>query len=234
MPARRKCGPSRWSSPTPSATLTTSAPVASQTFAISLMNEIRVIRNAFAASLIISAELTSERTIGASMRRVETGDRIAVLGVERADRDAVGVHEVANGAALGEELGIRDVADVVEAALVEAGADLLARADGNGRLHDENRPALQLRQLVDDRPDAREVGVAGIGGRRVDADEQELAVGDIVRRPACTSGVRRSSRAAPERPLRGTARRRRAAPPPSPARRRGRRPRARARRSTRP
>jgi hypothetical protein len=47
--------------------LTTSAPVASQTFAISLMNEMRVIRNAFAASLIISAELTSERTIGASI-----------------------------------------------------------------------------------------------------------------------------------------------------------------------
>ena len=29
------------------------------------MNEIRVIRNAFAASLIISAEFTSQRTIGA-------------------------------------------------------------------------------------------------------------------------------------------------------------------------
>src|SRR5581483_7497646 len=64
MPARRKYGPSRWSRPTPSATLTTSAPVASQTFAISLMNEMRVIRNALAASLIISAELTSQRTIG--------------------------------------------------------------------------------------------------------------------------------------------------------------------------
>ena len=51
----------------PSATLTTSAPVASQTFAISLMNEIRVIRNAFAASLIISAEFTSQRTIGPSI-----------------------------------------------------------------------------------------------------------------------------------------------------------------------
>ena len=66
MPARRKCGPSLRSSPTPSATFTTSAPVASQTFAISLMNEMRVIRNAFAASLIISAEFTSVRTIGAS------------------------------------------------------------------------------------------------------------------------------------------------------------------------
>ena len=51
----------------PSATFTTSAPVASQTFAISLMKEIRVIRKAFAASLIISAELTSQRTIGPSI-----------------------------------------------------------------------------------------------------------------------------------------------------------------------
>ena len=50
----------------PSATFTTSAPIASQTFAISLMNEIRVISAAFAVSLIISAELTSQRTIGAS------------------------------------------------------------------------------------------------------------------------------------------------------------------------
>ena len=41
-------------------------PVSSQTFAISLMKLIRVIRNAFAASLIISAELTSQRTTGAS------------------------------------------------------------------------------------------------------------------------------------------------------------------------
>jgi hypothetical protein len=43
--------------------LTTSAPVASQTFAISLMKLIRVIRNAFAASLVISAEATSARNV---------------------------------------------------------------------------------------------------------------------------------------------------------------------------
>ena len=45
----------------------TSAPVASQTFAISLMKLMRVIRNAFEASLTISAEATSMRTTGASM-----------------------------------------------------------------------------------------------------------------------------------------------------------------------
>jgi hypothetical protein len=47
--------------------LTTSAPVASQTFAISLMNEMRVISAAFAASFVISADATSARTIGASI-----------------------------------------------------------------------------------------------------------------------------------------------------------------------
>ena len=50
----------------PRATSATSAPTASQTFAISLMNEIFVARNAFAASLIISAEATSVRTISVS------------------------------------------------------------------------------------------------------------------------------------------------------------------------
>ena len=59
----------RLSSPTPSATRTTSAPVASQTFAISLMKLIRVISAAFAASLIISAEATSQRTTGPSIPR---------------------------------------------------------------------------------------------------------------------------------------------------------------------
>ena len=65
MPARRKLGPIRSSSPMPRATSSTSAPSSSETFAISLMNEIFVARKAFEASLIISAEATSVRTIGA-------------------------------------------------------------------------------------------------------------------------------------------------------------------------
>ena len=78
----------------PSATRTTSAPVASQTFAISLMNEIRVISAAFAASLIISAEATSQRTTGRVDARVQRRDGVAVLVVERADDDPVGMQEV--------------------------------------------------------------------------------------------------------------------------------------------
>ena len=58
--------PIRWSSPIPRATSSTSAPVSSHTLAISLMNEIFVARNAFAASLIISALAMSVRTSGAS------------------------------------------------------------------------------------------------------------------------------------------------------------------------
>ena len=56
----------RSSRPMPRATSTTSAPVSSQTLAISLMKEIFVARKALDASLTISADLTSVRTIGAS------------------------------------------------------------------------------------------------------------------------------------------------------------------------
>ena len=67
MPGRRKSEPIRRSRPIPSATRETSAPVSSQTFAISLMKEIFVARNAFDASFTISAEATSARTTGASI-----------------------------------------------------------------------------------------------------------------------------------------------------------------------
>ena len=53
----------RASIPIPLATSVTSAPTSSQTFAISLMKEILVARKALDASLIISAEATSVRTI---------------------------------------------------------------------------------------------------------------------------------------------------------------------------
>ena len=61
-PALRNDGPMRVSRPIPRATSVTSAPTSSETFAISLMNEIFVARKAFEASLIISAEATSVRT----------------------------------------------------------------------------------------------------------------------------------------------------------------------------
>ena len=63
----------------PRATSFTSAPSSSDTFAISLMNEIFVARKAFEASLTISALATSVRTIGAVERLVQRGDAVAEL-----------------------------------------------------------------------------------------------------------------------------------------------------------
>ena len=72
---------------------------------------------------------------------------------------------------------------MLEPALVERGAHLLAGADGNGALQHEHGVALDARELVDDRPDAGEVGVARVrDGRRVDADEQELGAVDRLAR----------------------------------------------------
>ena len=65
IPACRNLLPMRSSRPIPRATSTTSAPVSSHTFAISLMKEIFVARNAFEASFTISALAMSVRTSGA-------------------------------------------------------------------------------------------------------------------------------------------------------------------------
>jgi hypothetical protein len=54
----------------PRATAVTSAPAASQRLAISLMNEILAVRNALAASLSVSAVVTSVRTTRSSAASV--------------------------------------------------------------------------------------------------------------------------------------------------------------------
>ena len=77
MPARRNCEPIRSSRPIPRATSSTSAPSSSDTFAISLMNEILVARKAFEASLIISALATSVLTTGASSGAYRAATRSA-------------------------------------------------------------------------------------------------------------------------------------------------------------
>ena len=115
----------RSSRPMPRATSTTSAPVSSQTLAISLMNEILVARKAFDASLTISALATSVRTSGASQRRVEIDDGIARPAAVVADDDPVGVQEVLDGRALLEELGAGHVA---EARLALLGEDRCSEA----------------------------------------------------------------------------------------------------------
>ena len=174
MPARRKLGPIRRSSPIPSATLTTSAPVASQTFAISLMNEMRVTSAALAASLIISAEATSARTTGASIPACSCSTTSASASSNAPITIRSGLHEVAHGRALGRELGVRDVADVLEPALVEAVANRPPGADRHRALHRQDDAPLDLRQLVDDRPDRREVGVARVRRRRAHRDVDDV------------------------------------------------------------
>ena len=111
----------RSSRPIPRATSTTSAPVSSQTLAISLMNEIFVARNAF------DGELDHLRAgdVGAHQRAAsDAGSYSSTTSVARpvalvAHDDAVGVQEVLDRRALLQELGAGDVAQAVLAPLAE-------------------------------------------------------------------------------------------------------------------
>ena len=119
------------------------------------MNEIRVIRKAFAASLIISsAELTSHRTSSVSSEAYNTATASAVAPLEPAYDHDDRVHEVVDGVALSEELRVRGVTDMREPARVEPGSHLLPRSNRHGRLHHEHGTPLERGQIVDDRPDA--------------------------------------------------------------------------------
>ena len=105
------------------------------------MKLILVISAALAASLIISADATSQRTTVAVDPTVQLLDRVSVLVLERADHDPVRMLEVANRRSLGGELRIRGVADQIEPSLVETMAHLGAGADGHGALHhDDSTP----------------------------------------------------------------------------------------------
>ncbi len=70
----------RVSRPMPRATSATSASTSSQTFAISLMNEILVARNAFEASLISSDEAMSVMTISSVIGAYSSASRDAETG----------------------------------------------------------------------------------------------------------------------------------------------------------
>lgn len=64
--------------------------------------------------------------------------------------------------------------DPVEAAGVELIPDALPGTDWNRALHHEDGWAVGGADVVDDRPYARQVGVAGGRRRRVDADHQHV------------------------------------------------------------
>ncbi len=119
--------------------------------------------------------------VGADDRRVDVMvkgfDDVAVGALQAADDDPVGLHEVGDRAALAKELRIRDVADVLQAARGHVGPQPLAGAHGHRALHHQHDPLVELRDAVDHAVDARQVGVAGVRGRRVDADEHHPARG---------------------------------------------------------
>ena len=108
-------------------------------------------------------------------RRVELDDRVARPAAVVADDDAVGVHEVLDRRALLEELRAGDVAEALLALLAEHALQRRAGAARHGRLHHQ-RAALGRRDRVDDRVHRRQVGVAGVGRRRADGDEQQARV----------------------------------------------------------
>ena len=110
--------------------------------------------------------------------RVQRRDGVAVLVAERADDDPVGMEEVLDRRSLGRELGVRGVADLAQPPLVEAVAHLEARADRDRALHHDDAAPVDRRQLVDHRPDRREVGVARVGRRRADRDVDEVGAVD--------------------------------------------------------
>ena len=85
-----------------------------------------------------------------------------------------GPHEVVDGRPLGGELGVRDVADLVQAAIVEPVPHAAARPDGHRALHGDDDPPLDLRELVDDGPDGGEIRVAGVGRGRAHRDVDDV------------------------------------------------------------
>ncbi len=139
------------------------------------MKLILVARKALEAYLIISAEATSVSTPGASSGAYREATRWRTSGSPGADHHPVGLQKVADSRTLPQELGVRAVADVSVPAPGEVGLDGRSGAHGHGRLDDQQAGAVFGRQVLDDLPDAGEVGVAGMGGRGVDADEDELA-----------------------------------------------------------
>ena len=90
-----------------------------------------------------------------------------------------------DGGALGEELRVRDVADVREAARVEPEAHLLARADRHGRLHHEDRPARRARAAPRSRVQTRERSASPecVGGvsTQTNRNSQPASVGRVER-----------------------------------------------------
>ena len=167
--------------------------------------------------------------------RTAPRQRRASASSNGADDDPVGLHEVAHRVAFGEELRVRHVADVLETALVEPGAHLLARPDRHRRLHHE-RPAGRRAPAARRSPSRRATGrrrPSSVGGvsTQTKRNSQSATSRDVERE---RQPARRSVPSARARPARGTAPAARAATRSSRRRRRGSPRRGRAPRSRRP
>ena len=108
-------------------------------------------------------------------RLVELDDGIAGPVALVTDHDAVGVQEVLERRALLEELGAGHVREARLAVLLERAPDRGARAHRHGRLHHQ-RVMVGRRHRADHGVDRRQVGVARVGRRRADGDEQQPRV----------------------------------------------------------
>ena len=135
--------------------------------------------------------------------RVQRLDHVAVRRVEGADDDAVGLHEVADRRSLGGELRVRDVSDVLEAAIVEPVPNGAPRPDRHRALHRDDDPATDVGQLVHDGPDRGEVGVARVRRRSPHGDVDDVRavdrLGDVRREAQPLARCGRGSRRVPAR-----------------------------------
>ncbi len=84
-----------------------------------------------------------------------------------------GCEEVPDRGALGQELGIRHVLHPRDAPRRQLGQDLRARSHRHRALHHEHELARGGRELLEHAPHRGQVGVAGVGRRGPDADEQD-------------------------------------------------------------
>ena len=113
--------------------------------------------------------------LGGEQRPVELDDGVAGPVADVADDNPIGVQEVGYRGALLEELGARDIAQPGLALLAEDPLDRGAGPAGDGRLHHE-RVAVGGGDRIDDSVHRGEIGVARVGRRRPDCDEQQACV----------------------------------------------------------
>ena len=140
-----------------------------------------------------------DRRLDEIERAVELAKHLAGAVALHADDDAVGAHEVGDGAAFAEEFRVRgDIDFEVGADAGEDFADAAAGADGDGRFGDDDGGGREmLGDLFDGGEHVGEVGVAvAAAGGRADGDEDGVHAGDgggdvVAEGQAAGGGVRR-------------------------------------------